>query len=170
MSRRLLVALAATALLGASTTAIAAKKPASDIRIVGTTKFKPGKSVTDNQRFQARSITAKSGGTVKFANKAKTQDPHTISVVKKFPKSFDCEECGAIEESHQLNEETGEPEVIFADADGDGGFNTAGDSQVVSPPGAPGSSGGLKVTAEKGETLKLLCIIHPWMQAKLKVK
>lgn len=171
MSRRLMVAVAAIALLGASTTAaVAAKKPpAKKIRIVGDLDFKPGKSVTDDQRFQSRRIQAKSGGTVNFVNKSKTEDPHTISVVETLPKGFDCEECGAIEESHELDPNTGMPGVIFADAGGDGGFNTAGDSMVVSPPGAPGSSGEIKVTAPAGTTLKLLCIIHPWMQAKLKV-
>lgn len=170
MSRRLTVAIAAVAVLGASTSAVAAKKGADDLRIVGQLKFKPGKSVTDNQRFQSRTVSVRSGGTVDFVNKAKTQDPHTISIVRKLPKGFDCGECGAIEESHDLDPETGEPRRPEVDSDGDGGFNTAGDSIVVAPPGAPGSKGELKITAPAGETLKALCIIHPWMQAKIRVR
>lgn len=172
MSRRLMVAVAAIAVLGASTTgAVAAKKskpPAKTIRIVGKTVFKPGKSVTDNQRFQSRTVQAKSGGTISFVNKAKTQDPHTISFVNTLPKSFDCEECGAIEESHALDPNTGEPTQPVVD--GGDGFNTAGDSIVVAPPGAPqGASGEINITAPAGSTLKFMCIIHPWMQGKLKV-
>ena len=170
MSRRLMVAVAAVAVLGASTTvATAAKQPAKDIRIVGGVKFKPGKSVTDNQRFQSRTIQAKSGSTIDFVNKAKTEDPHTITVVNKLPKSFQCEECPAIEEAHQLDPNTGEPGVLFVDVGADGGLGAAGDSQVVAPPGVPGSSGELKITAPAGSTLKVMCLIHPWMQAKIKV-
>lgn len=171
MSRRLMVAVAAIAVLGAGTTgAVAAKKsaPAKSIRIVGELKFKPGKSVTDNQRFQSRSHQVKSGGTIKFVNKAKTEDPHTISFVNQLPKSFECEECGAIEEAHAPSED-GPPANMQVDSDGDGGFNTAGDSIFVAPPGGPGSSGELNVTAPAGTTLKFLCLIHPWMQGKLKV-
>lgn len=164
MSRRLMVAVAAIAVLGASTTAaVAAKQPGKTLRIVGKTTFKPGKSVTDNQRFQSRVVQVKSGDSVKWVNKSKMPDPHTISVVSKLPKSFDCEECGAIEESHG----TEEAPIQFVDKNGDGGFNEPGDSFFI-PPGG-GGSGELKVTAPAGSNLKLLCIIHPWMQAKLKV-
>src|SRR5687767_2599578 len=128
MSRRLMVAVAAIAVLGASTTAIAAKKPASDIRIVGGVKFTPGKSVTDNQRFQSRTVQVKSGRTVDFVNKARTQDPHTISIVNKLPKGFNCEECGAIEESHGVQEDGPPTNPVV---DGGDGFNAPGDSIVV---------------------------------------
>ena len=163
MSRRLMVAVAAAATLGVSATAVAADK--NELRIVGNFIWKSNVSVKDTQRFKASVVTVKSGKSVNWVNNSKTQDPHTISVVKKFPKSFDCEECGAIEESHGSEENP----VQFVDKNGDGGFNEAGDSFFI-PPGHAQNKGSLKVTAPAGTTLKVLCIIHPWMQAKIKVK
>ena len=170
MSRRLMVAIAAVAVLGASTTAVAQnKKP--EIRIVGGTVFKPGKYVKDNQRFKAAVVTVKSGKTVTWTNKTKT-DPHTISLVSKLPKSFeDCEACGTYAEKHEFNEETGEPGVMVVD-EGEEGFDTPdGDSFVIAPgnSGAP-KTGTVKVSAPAGTTLKYFCAVHPWMQGKIKVK
>jgi hypothetical protein len=54
------------------------------------------------------------------------------------------------------------------------GQNTApkvdrpGDSGITGP-GKRGESINLKVTAKKGTTLYFLCLLHPWMQAKVVV-
>ena len=45
------------------------------------------------------------------------------------------------------------------------GFNRAGDSVLI-PPGGRTS---VKITADAGTTLNMICAIHPWMQNKVKV-
>ena len=44
----------------------------------------------------------------------------------------------------------------------------AGDSWFLNEPG--GKPYHVKVSAKKGTTLYFLCLIHPWMQAKVLVK
>ena len=44
-----------------------------------------------------------------------------------------------------------------------------GDSGVIGP-GKKGEFIDLKVTAKKGTELYFMCLIHPWMQAKVKVE
>jgi plastocyanin len=167
LSRRLMVAVMAIAALGLSGTAVAAKK--SEIRIVGGVTVKPNKFVKDDQRFKAGVVTVRSGKSVTYVNKAKTPDPHTISLVDKLPRTmqqiFGCEACGAFFEAHEVPEGDGPPAKPIVDV-GEAGFDTAGDSIVV----GPGDKGSFKVTAAKGTTLKYLCAVHPWMQGKIRVK
>jgi plastocyanin len=165
MSRRFIVAIAAIAVLGVSASAVAQGTP--KVRIVGKTVFKPGKFVKDTQRFKARVITVTSGQQFSWVNQAKAQDPHTISLVNKLPKSFDCEECGAYEAKHAVDD-NGEPANPVVD-EGAQGFDTPGGDSVAIPPGGKGS-GKILVSAPAGTTLKYLCLIHPWMQARIKVK
>ena len=170
-SRRTMLALAATAALGASALVIGpagAQAPKqAKLQIVGTTTFKAGKFVKDNQRFTPRNRTVRSGGTVRLANKAKTQDPHTLSLVKRsdLPSSFECEACEAFFGAHQPNEETGEVAnpVVNVGAEG---FDQPGDSIFV----APEAVVRFDVSADKGSTLYYLCAVHPWMQGKLRVR
>ena len=46
----------------------------------------------------------------------------------------------------------------------------AGDSGLTGPGEAPNEKISLKVTAKKGSQLYFLCLIHPWMQAKVQVQ
>jgi plastocyanin len=182
MNRRLTVALAATAALGlgaAATTAGAAAKK-NEIRIVGGIVVKPGQYVKDNQRFTPANKTVKSGATVKLVNKAKTEDPHTISFVEKqfLPKQFDSAAMGPLGAAHQIPEGEGPPGVPVIDngqplaagatleVDTMGDDKTAGDSAFI----APGQKKfKFRVTADKGSRLFYFCAIHPWMQGKLTV-
>jgi plastocyanin len=173
MTRRSTAALVAAAALGVSALGVGAASAASKnhIDVVGGTSIEPGESVTDNQHFTPQDLEVKSGATVKLSNKAKTEDPHTISLVKKsqLPKSakqaFNCAACNAILGSHEVNEQTGEVGKPVVDG-GQAGFDQAGDSMVIQPKGKIS----FKVTAKKGTTLYYLCAIHPWMQGKIKVK
>ena len=86
LNRRLTVALAATAAAGISaagmaSTAAAAKK--NQIVIRGKLEWRAGKGVSDNQRFLPLNAKVKSGATVTVLNKAKTEDPHTLSFVRR---------------------------------------------------------------------------------------
>ena len=174
MTRRMTVALAATAALGVSALGVGAAGAATAknrINIVGGASIKPGESVTDDQHFTPQVLTVKSGATVKLANKAKTEDPHTISLVKKsqLPKTakqaFNCAACNAFFGAHEVNEQTGEPGKPVVDV-GQPGYDQPGDSMVIAPKGKIS----FKVSAKKGTTLYYLCAIHPWMQGKIKVK
>jgi plastocyanin len=173
MNRRMTVALAATAALGMSALGVGVAGAATAknrITIVGGASIKPGESVTDNQHFTPQDLEVKSGATVKLVNKAKTEDPHTISLVKKsdLPKTakqaFNCATCNTILASHEVNEQTGDIGKPVVDA-GQPGYDTPGDSTVVTPK----AKISFKVTAKKGTTLYYLCAIHPWMQGRIKV-
>ena len=45
-----------------------------------------------------------------------------------------------------------------------------GDSGLTGPGQAPNEKISLKVTAKKGSQLYFMCLIHPWMQAKVQVQ
>jgi hypothetical protein len=66
-----------------------------------------------------------------------------------------------------INPDTGEeqdPTTPLVDV-GREGFNRRGDSVLI-PPGGRTS---VKITADAGTTLNMICAIHPWMQNKVKV-
>jgi plastocyanin len=173
MTRRTTVALVATAALGVSALGVGVAGAATKNRIdiVGGASIKPGESAPDNQHFTPNDLEVKSGATVKLFDKAKTEDPHTISIVKKsdLPKTakqaFNCAKCNAILGSHEVNEQTGQVGKPVVDV-GQPGFDAPGDSAVVMPKGKIS----FKVTAKKGSSLYYLCAIHPWMQGRIKVK
>jgi plastocyanin len=186
MNRRITVAVAVTAAVGvpaavvATTAGAAAKK--NEIRIVGGVVVKPGKFVKDNQRFAPANVSVKSGSLVTLANKATTQDPHTISfVTKKFlPKEFETAAMGPLMAAHQVdpNNEEAPPGAVIVDdgqplaagatleVDTMGDDKTAGDSAFIAPGQKKFS---FKVTAKKGSRLFYFCAVHPWMQGKITV-
>jgi plastocyanin len=135
--------------------------------IVGHFVFKTGKSVFDDQHFTPRKFDIRSGGTVTLRNKARTEDPHTISLVKKsqLPDSFDCEVCGQIFGAHGANEQTGDIANPVVNV-GAAGFDQPGDSMFVRPHGKVS----FDVTAPAGTTLHFMCAVHPWMQGRIKVR
>jgi hypothetical protein len=161
-------ALCASALVIAP--AIAQAPNQAQMRIVGGVTMKPGQFLKDDQRFAgAREV--RSGGSVRLVNKSKTEDPHTISLVKKsdLPRTaaeaFECAACEHFFMAHEVNEETGEPGKPVVDV-GKPGFDQPGDSMVV----APGATVRFDVSADRGKTLFYLCGVHPWMQGKLRVR
>jgi plastocyanin len=185
MNRRLKLAVAATAALGVAAGGVAtagAAQKKNEIRIVGGVVVKPGKFVKDDQRFAPRNATVKSGATVTLRNRAKTEDPHTISFLEKryLPKQFETPVFEKLMEAHQVdpNNEEAPPGAIVVDngvAVPDGGTlqvdtmftpTTAGDSAFIAPGQKTFS---FKVTAKKGSQLFYFCAIHPWMQGKITV-
>jgi len=170
MSRRLTVLLAAVAALSLTAaigTATAAPKAPTKktIAIVGKPVFKPGKFASDNQRFSPRNFDIKSGGKVTLRNKAKSEDPHSISLVKKsqLPKSFDCPVCDQIFAAHGATDTGVTNPVVNVGAEG---FDQPGDSLFVPPHGTVK----FDVTAAKGKKLYFMCAVHPWMQGRINVK
>jgi plastocyanin len=179
MNRRIPVALAATAALGASALAIgpALAAPAKNrIVIRGGQTYKPGFYAQINMRFTPRNITVRSGFTVTVVNKGGADEPHTVSFARKSEvpnsnKSIDaCSNfkgvCGRLAQAHQANPQTGEVKVPVVDV-GQPGVDRPGDSFFIAP-GAKTLS--FKVTAKKGATLRYFCVIHPWMQGTIHVR
>jgi plastocyanin len=173
MSRRITVLVAAAAALSCTALAIgtataAQKAPAKKrMSIVGHAEFNAGRSVFDNQRFTPRKFDLRSGGKVTLRNKARTEDPHTISLVEKsqLPDSFECEACGQFFGAHGVDDQTGDiaKPVVNVGAEG---FDQPGDSIFI----APKAKVSFDVTASAGTTLYFLCAVHPWMQGSIKVK
>ena len=166
MIRRIAV-LAALGSLAFAGTASAAPK-ANTITAVGAVEVKLNQHITDAQRWDADSYSVKSGATVTLKDKSKENQPHTLSLVAKLPRTMaqimGCEACGPLMAAHQVNEETGDVGVALVNEGADG-FDVPGDSIYLPPKGKVT----FKVTAKKGSTLNFICAVHPWMAAKLKV-
>ncbi|HEY7077339.1 MAG TPA: plastocyanin/azurin family copper-binding protein [Solirubrobacteraceae bacterium] len=179
MNRRIPVAIAATAALGASALAIApaiaapAKK--NQIVIRDGTSYKPGFWVRDNMRFTPFTQTVRKGATVTLLNKGPKDEPHSISFVKKsqlpktnrainrcsIPKGI----CLKIAVAHQVDLATGNVGKPVVDVNKPG-VDGPGDSLFI----PPGQGVKFKVTAKKGTTLYFMCAVHPWMQGSVKVR
>src|SRR5215216_4384132 len=137
MSRRLTLLLAAVAALSLTaaigTAAAAPKAPTKKkMSIVGHFVFKAGKFVFDDQRFTPRKFDIKSGGKVTLRNRSKTEEPHTISLVKKsqLPNSFECPVCEDIFNAHGPTDTGVANPVVNVGA---AGFDQPGDSIFIAP-------------------------------------
>ena len=177
MSRRITILLAAAAAvslvaIGAAQAAAPKAPKKKKMSIVGHFVFKPGHYVFDDQRFTPRKFDIASGGHVTLRNRAKTEDPHTISLVEKsqLPKSFECAVCDQIFAAHGVNEQTGEIANPVVNV-GATGFDQPGDSIVIAPKRKKDVvKVSFDVTAAKGTTLYFMCAIHPWMQGRIRVR
>jgi hypothetical protein len=173
MSHRIRVLLGAAAAVSLMALAVGTATAAPEaptkkkMAIVGHFVFKAGKSAFDDQHFTPRKFDIRSSGSVTLRNKAKTEDPHTISLVKKsqLPDSFDCEVCGEILGAHGVNEQTGDIANPVVNV-GAAGVDQPGDSTFIPPHGKVR----FNVTAAAGTTLHFMCAIHPWMQGRIKVR
>jgi plastocyanin len=176
LRRKTLAAAAVTALAGSALIAGPASAATKTLNVIGSEKFNPGVSVTDNQRFQARVLTVAKNDKIKIVNK--TGNEHTFSTVKKsdLPKSFaDFEKpiFGKYFEVHGVPEGDGPPAVPVVDgfapvsSDNPLIIDEVGDSTLF-----PGKKQGptLTVGADTGANLWYLCLIHPWMQGKVQVR
>lgn len=144
------------------------------IEILGGASFVPNRYIQDKMRFGKDVYALRAGSTIQIRSKT-PQEPHTVSVVRKsdFPKTVKGLEacykggvCGKLEKAHGAPENGEGPPKFPLVNKGKTGLDTEGDSIVV----APGKGGSVKLSAAPGQTLYLLCAIHPWMQAKITVK
>ncbi len=142
-------------------------------------QIKINRFVQDTLRWNKDVYTVPSGGTLHIVNLAADEGPHTFTVVaaKDEPKTaaqlFNCKVCNALAKAHGANPNSDAPPKYQYLENGVGqntppSVNEPGDSGVTGP-GKKGESINLKVTAPKGTTLYFMCLIHPWMQAKLVV-
>jgi hypothetical protein len=129
--------------------------------------------------------TVEQGQVLKFKNKTDPRKigPHTFSLVtkKSLPKTNDeikaCFKegaaiCGAIFGWHEFDPQTQELGAKLSEAgkkgwDTEGTEKRKGDSVYV-----PRENGSFKqkVTAPEGKTLHFICVVHPFMQGKIKVE
>jgi hypothetical protein len=142
-------------------------------------QFKINRFVQDTLRWNRDTYTVPSGGTLHIVNLAADEGPHTFTVVeaKDEPKTVaqlnNCKICNVLAKAHGANPSSDAPPKYQYLENGVGqntppSVNEPGDSGVTGP-GKKGESIDLKVTAPKGTTLYFMCLIHPWMQAKLVV-
>ena len=173
-----LVAVAALA-GGVSATRSSASAVTTIKAVEVTPQIKINRFVQDTLRWNKDTYSVPSGGTIHIVNVAADEGPHTFTVVaaKDEPKTaaqlFNCKVCNALAKAHGANPNSDAPPKYQYLENGKGqntppSVNEPGDSGVTGP-GKKGESIDLKVTAPKGTTLYFMCLIHPWMQAKLVV-
>jgi hypothetical protein len=148
--------------------------------VVGPSAVKINRYIEDSVRWDKDVYTVKSGGTLHIVNDAAEEGPHTFTVVtaKELPHSIaqmnNCTVCNTLAKAHGANPNSNAPPK-FQYLKRGVGQNTPpdvtgpGDSGITGP-GKPGESINLKVTAKPGTVLLFMCLIHPWMQAKVIVK
>jgi hypothetical protein len=142
-------------------------------------KVKINRYIQDGLRWDRDVYTVKSGGTLHIVNDAADEGPHTFTVVqtKDEPKTglgvVNCKICETLAKAHGANPNSDAPPKFQYLENGVGqktppSVDRPGDSGVTGP-GKKGESIDLKVTAPAGTTLNFMCLIHPWMQAVVKV-
>src|ERR1700755_2859370 len=125
--------IAAVAALGvfaiAAGPASAATPKKNTITATGGMQVKANQYVQDAQHWDADSYDVKSGDTVTLRDKSTENQPHTLSLVKKLPKTpaqiMGCAACGPLMAAHEANMETGEGGKALVEA-GAGGGGTRG--------------------------------------------
>ena len=187
MKNRRLAAGAAVCLavaVGVSGVALAANTAAVPkkvtVKAIQKNKVVPNRYFQDGLRWDKDVYKVKSGGTITVVNDAAGEGPHTFTVVKKkdlplTEKAMNrCAICQKLGEAHGADPNSDAPPK-FQYLENGVGQNTPpnvdrpGDSGVTGP-GKKGEHISFKVTAKKGTQLYFMCLIHPWMQAKVQVQ
>ena len=183
MSVKKLAAVAVIALLGLSAMGVATAAGAGPARVtvrsVTSFKFKPNRYIQDGLRWNKDSYSVRSGGTVHVVNGDGSEGPHTLTVLAKrdVPKTvrtlFSCRACARLTRAHGADPESDAPPTFPFLENGVGqrtppNLDRPGDSGVTGE-GRKGESIDFNVTARAGTTLYFICLVHPWMQAKLEV-
>jgi hypothetical protein len=171
----MLVALAA---IGA-TTASAAPRARATIKAVTSFRFKINRYVQDGLRWNRDAYAVRSGGTIHVVNSEGQSGPHTFTVLKKkdLPRTlrtlFNCSACNELTRAHGANPESEEPPRFPFLENGVGqdtppNVDRPGDSGLIGE--RRGDAVDFNVTARAGTNLWFICLVHPWMQAKLQVQ
>jgi len=181
MTRRTLGAALVTATALAATPGIVAAEPAPQserttkpsIHMLEGFSFVPNRYMQEKQRFNKDIYSLKSGATIQLKNRSE-EEPHTLSIVSRsdVPKTpralggcFEGGVCGALLQAHQFPQGDGDPAVPLLNK-GAPGLDVKGDSMYLKG----GASKSVKLSAKAGSTLSFICILHPWMQAKITVR
>ena len=175
-----LLAVGGVAAVGASGAANTAAAPQQAV-VKQTTglEMKKNRYIKDKLRFNKDVYKVQSGGTLKVVNTEPDEGPHTVSLVKKgdLPSNanelFNCKVCNELTKAHGADPNSDKPPRFPFVEDGKGQkkpseFNKPGDSGVTGE--EKGDSFTVDVTAPAGTTRHFMCVVHPWMQAKLVVE
>jgi hypothetical protein len=169
----------ALGMTGSAGVANAAGPSKVTVKAVATFKVKVNRYVQDGTRWDKDSYLVKSGGTVTVLNNAADEGPHTLTVAKPtdlpktVPAIFQCKICEKLGQAHGADPESNAPPKFQFLENGVGqatapNVDKPGDSGLTGE-GKKGEKITMKVTAKAGTTLRFICILHPWMQAKLRV-
>jgi hypothetical protein len=167
---------------GTTTAAVGAggKAPKrATIKVKHRVTMKPNRYVKDGLRWNKDVYRVRHNGTLHVVNTAADEGPHTFTVVKKkdlpttVKELFSCKICQKLGEAHGADPNSDAPPKFQYLENGVGqdtppDVDRPGDSGVTGP-GKEGESIDLKVTAPKGKVLRFMCLIHPWMQARVRV-
>jgi hypothetical protein len=174
------ISVAAAMAVGAVGAAGAGKAPSkTTVGEKSGSKMVPNRYIQDQLRWDHDVYNVKSGGTLVFKMTVTQEGPHTLTVVKKkdLPKNAaqvnNCKICNTLAQAHGADPNSqGPPKFQFLE--NGVGSNTPpqldrpGDSIFLPP--VKGQSVSVKVTAKRGTQLWFMCLIHPWMQAKIQVQ
>jgi hypothetical protein len=180
--RKLIAGIAGISLaLGATGIATAAggKAPKrTTIKVSQKLKMKPNRYIQDGLRWNKDVYRVRHNGTLHIVNTEPSEGPHTFTVVRKkdLPKNaadvINCKICEKLGQAHGAPP-NGEGPVQFTYLENGVGQTTAPNVDRPGDSGVTGEKKGdaidLKVTARKGKVLNFMCLIHPWMQAKVRV-
>ncbi len=171
--RRLGIVLAVAVLAGMASVptgyAIDAKQHVT-IKTRGRNGVRINEIIFSTLRFKPGEVTVKSGGRVTLMHADETQDPHTLTIVRRrelpttVDEVFGCEVC-SIADGHFGGGGPPDP-ILEDDRNRERGLDGRGDSLLV----FEDEHITRKVTAKPGRTLSYLCVIHPWMQGRINVR
>jgi len=142
--------------------------PSGEIVAKGKPRFVPNRLVLSNQRFSPDIRYTTSGATLTLRNADGNGEPHTftLATIAQRPNTinevFDCGFCNDIGAKHFPA--NGAPVPVLNE--GQPGLDKPGDSYFVEA----GRSVQATVSAPAGTNLYFVCIIHPWMQARINVR
>ena len=172
----------AVGLSGVAVAANTAAAPSSaTIKESQKNKVVPNRYFQDGLRWNKDVYKVKSGGTLNVVANIISEGPHTFTVVnrKDLPKTAKamekCAICEKLGAAHGADPNSEAPPKFQYLENGVGqdtppNVDKAGDSGLTGPGQAPNEKISLKVTAKKGSQLYFMCLIHPWMQAKVQVQ
>ncbi|MEA2194694.1 MAG: hypothetical protein QOG42_1128 [Solirubrobacteraceae bacterium] len=170
----------AVGMAGSASVASAASTPSkATVRAITTNKMVPNRYIQDGLRWNHDVYRVRSGGTVTVINSAANEGPHTLTIVKPtdVPKTaaqvFNCKICNILGAAHGADPNSDAPPTFQFLENGTGqatapDVDRPGDSGLTGP-GRKGEKITMKVTAKKGAKLRFMCLLHPWMQARLDV-
>ncbi len=179
--RKLLASMTVVGVLaGGSAVAVAASAAAprhTTVNAVTSVKVKINRYLQDGTRWQHDVYRVRSGGTITIVNLASSDRPHTFTVVKKsqLPHTLsqlnNCQICGKVAQELGANpgSNNGPPKFQYV-VNGQGSttaptVNSPNNTAFIGP--SQHAKVTLKVTAKPGTTIYFMCVVHPWMQAKL---
>jgi plastocyanin len=146
--------------------AASAHTPTNHVNLIGRADVIPNAFIQATFRFSPGDISVKHGSRVTWADKDETEEPHTVTIVKRseLPRTveqvFNCAVCAQTLKKHE-----GPPRKTVINV-GARGLDRPGDSYLM-PDKATINP---RISAQKGTTLYYLCAIHPWMQGAIQVR